>query len=258
MKPTIEEVKQYFKNAKEVRCVSDKKVYDITKNITKDIYQFLNSFWIDKDNKDILLYGYGYNDKKEYAEIISYKEETLPIKKSVLLQLAENNSFSESIIKKEFPQLFESELEVGKWYKSNKKYFKSIIFITEIKQCQGYRKVFYYGIVNGDFKTDYFASEDIEKNLNLSEEQEVFEALTNEAVKRGFKEGINVKAPKGTTGIITDNFSHEFRVESNKFYFHNMCVFDNGTWAEICKEKPKEITISEIEKILGYKILIKE
>ena len=34
-------------------------------------------------------------------------EETLTIKKETLLQLAENNSFSESIIKKEFPQLFE-------------------------------------------------------------------------------------------------------------------------------------------------------
>jgi len=34
-------------------------------------------------------------------------EETLQIKKSTILKLAENNSFSEEIIKKEFPQLFE-------------------------------------------------------------------------------------------------------------------------------------------------------
>ena len=51
-------------------------------------------------------------------------EETLPIKKETLLQLSENNSFSEEIIKKEFPQLFEQPKQLT---------------ISEIEQILGYK-----------------------------------------------------------------------------------------------------------------------
>jgi len=48
----------------------------------------------------------------------------LKIKKTTLLQLAENNSFSESIIKKEFPQLFDQPKEIT---------------ISEIEKILGYK-----------------------------------------------------------------------------------------------------------------------
>lgn len=101
-KPTLQDVKEYFKNAKEVRCVSDKKVYNITKNITKKIYQHLDSFWIDKDNKDILLYGYGYNDKKEYAEIISYKEPLYRLTAKEIVHAYENPQYLKDTFKECF------------------------------------------------------------------------------------------------------------------------------------------------------------
>jgi len=247
MKPTIEEIKQKYANAKEVKCNEYKgygKIFEIDINSIRYIRQYSSQVICNSVNNDTAYVSLFHNNT--YAEIISYKEETLPIKKTTLLQLAENNSFSESIIKKEFPKLFESELEVNRWYKNPHR--KSLMYFTKTvhNTCFGYG-FDNVGIWNNEL--EFFTT-----NWIPVTEQEVFEALKNEAVKKGFKVGCKVIAPKGTNGIITDNFSHEFRVEPNKFYFHNMCVFENGQWAEII-DQPKEITISErlerIEKHLG-------
>ena len=99
--PTIEEVKAYFQNAKEVRCLFAEKIYDISKAIIREDNnnQFEASF--PEDYYYCRLYKFG-----KYAEIISYIEPTTEVRNSVLLQLAENNSFSEELIKKECPKLF--------------------------------------------------------------------------------------------------------------------------------------------------------
>jgi len=121
MKPTIEEIKQKYSNAKEVMCLSRNSIRQISEKIVEEINFDLNCYWIrtEENGGSIMLWK---NNK--YAEIISYKEETLPIPKSVLLQLAENNSFSESIIKKEFPQLFDQPKEIT---------------ISEIESILGYK-----------------------------------------------------------------------------------------------------------------------
>ena len=70
--PTLEEVKKYFKNAKEVKCLLDNHVYDISK-MKKDI-ELLNDSYrcYDNNNEEVLLWSCV---KRKYAEIISYKEE---------------------------------------------------------------------------------------------------------------------------------------------------------------------------------------
>lgn len=71
--PTLEEVKEYFKNAKEVRCAYDNALYDISK-IKGEIELYLDSYrCYDKYNEEVILW---YFRQKKYAEIISYKEET--------------------------------------------------------------------------------------------------------------------------------------------------------------------------------------
>lgn len=101
--PTIEEVKEYFKNAKEVRCLFDGQIFDISESeIVSDKEDYFEAI-----NGKVHTYC-RLHKKGIYATIISYKETepTTEVRNSVLLQLADNNSFSEELIRKEFPQLF--------------------------------------------------------------------------------------------------------------------------------------------------------
>lgn len=71
--PTLEEVKAYFRNAKEVRCLSDNKIYNI-EFVKRDFHFFYyQNIWINIPETTILMFD-KINNK--YAEIISYKEET--------------------------------------------------------------------------------------------------------------------------------------------------------------------------------------
>jgi len=252
-------MKPKFKIGQKVKVTKDgRNASDFTSKLdlpVRGIYE--NENWMDKEYtilSNALETNFKFEDLSKYAyalgidniifgfvyecglEIISYKEETLPIKKTTLLQLAENNSFSEEIIKKEFPQLFESELEVGKWYKntSNPNCNNLVFYKSDKQDCYG--TSYYHNIWADDmfFNRKY--------NWVLATEQEVFEALKNwfEKDNKPFN-------------------NYKFLSEHNKFLGWDGSVrhtlFENGIWN---KPQPKEITISEIEKILGYKILIKE
>lgn len=68
----IEEVKEYFKNAKEVRCLSSGVDHDLTKiKIIRDIHEYCDGFWIDAEieSKNILLC-----ENDVFAKIIYYKD----------------------------------------------------------------------------------------------------------------------------------------------------------------------------------------
>lgn len=73
-KPTLEEVKEHFKNAKVVRCLEEEIERDLTElKIIRGVHELVDEYWIDfKDElgnpEGILLYENG-----EYAEIIEYK-----------------------------------------------------------------------------------------------------------------------------------------------------------------------------------------
>jgi frataxin-like iron-binding protein CyaY len=87
MKPTLEKVKEHFKNAKEVKCISSNQIYDLTKiTIIKDIHMWIDDFWIDADidDRNIKL-----TLDEQYAEIISYKEP----KKQTVKELLKGSEF---------------------------------------------------------------------------------------------------------------------------------------------------------------------
>lgn len=83
--PTLEEVKEYFKDAKEVRSLYKDKVLIYSGNINIDKYEVdSDEIW---DGDDILLWENG-----KYAEIVSYKDKQDkpkldPIVTSVMTQL---------------------------------------------------------------------------------------------------------------------------------------------------------------------------
>jgi len=70
--PTIEEVRDYFKNAKTVMCISDKRPNNIAENIIEEINYDLECYWIRTEesndgNGSVLLWEDGV-----YAEILTY------------------------------------------------------------------------------------------------------------------------------------------------------------------------------------------
>lgn len=145
-------------------------------------------------------------------------------------------------IEKECPELFKTKLEVGKWYKAES--HKAFMFIDKISISGVYGYGFDY---KGNYTNEWNAYFPLNSEYTLATEEEVKEALVKEAKKRGFKEGVNVKSVNGTEGIITNNYKHEFKVNNNRFYFHNMSVFENGVWAEIISN-PIEEKINDLQK----------
>jgi len=110
MKPTLEEVKAYFKNAKEVKSIVTDKIHELKHPMKIDISDVYDSrrFWVYADNIEgvqICIVNY-----KGYAEIISYKEETFTFSKSFILD-AHSSACStwKDKIEKEFPVLFIKE-----------------------------------------------------------------------------------------------------------------------------------------------------
>lgn len=139
-----------------------------------------------------------------------------------------------------------NELEVGKWYK----YEGEKEFITFIKpDCRR------YGIgLNGKWFCDANKINEVNGYYEATE-QEVFEALKNEAVKR-YKVGdyINCLHYKYLDKVYNLNFEISedltcIRLRNKEGYLG--CVFDSGKWAEIIPT----ITKQEAEKQLNCKIV---
>ncbi len=102
--PTLKSIQKKYKNAKEVRCLATDTIFELDFNsIHNDPLYKHTLFWANSKEKN---YNYTLATINEYAEIISSIEPTTKVRNSVLLQLADNNSYSEEILKKECPKLF--------------------------------------------------------------------------------------------------------------------------------------------------------
>ena len=184
--------------------------------------------------------------KKGMNEFFTETEETFEITKETIVKYK---------MKDEFPEVFKKEEQNG-WYKDN----------TEPKWLGFFENdCLIYGF---DTEGDYFIHKkprlDTDKTNDLqATEQEVFEALKNEAVKRGFKEGVYI-TPMYSDG--KDYFPDEniinkplnFKLKGNVFVvdggLDEYRIFVNGKWAE--KIELKKLTKEQIERELGYKIEI--
>ena len=174
-------------------------------------------------------------------------------------QLAEKKHAKE-LLQQFIPEAFETKLEVGKYYIH--KIHNDLINIAEINEKD---EIKFYGF---DYDETENTSEFIDernsplfygygkefKNWRLATEEEVSEALINEAKKRGFNNIGNLKI-KNTVGSISNGFV----TTTNDFYYYykgntlrldGAVIFNNGVWAEIIEE-PKE-TEEEIKRVLNY------
>jgi len=147
-------------------------------------------------------------------------------------------------LKEAFPEVFETVLEVGKWYK----YINSdtLVFTEDIEQKKG------YGFYDGEFEksSNKWAFYLTDKWIPATP-QEIQDALEKEAVRRGFKEGITVTPPceKWCRNLKIHN--NIFLTIRNEFLLGGICIFKNGTWATIIPT----ITKQEAEERLGMKII---
>ena len=91
----------------------------------------------------------------------------------------------------------------------------------------------------------------------LATEEEVREALINEAKKRGFNNIGDLKIKNTYGGIsngfvtITNDFYYDYK--GNTLRLDGAVIFNNGVWAEIIEEpKETEPTKEEINRILTF------
>lgn len=137
-------------------------------------------------------------------------------------------------------------MEVGEWYKDLDG--KGLYCITKIKE----NSFWFYGLdVNGNWEdNDWY----LIKNCNLikATKQEIEQALIDEAIRRGFKEGVKFKnmyshEPKILNGIFV------YIKEQNKLmvkdgFCNDYDIFVKGQWAEIIDEKAElKQEIKELE-----------
>jgi hypothetical protein len=129
------------------------------------------------------------------------------------------------------------QFEIGKWYKINS---DSKIVCCYKGVCDG------YGIDSGYNWSDSLLMSDISL-WTLATQKEVEEALTKEAVKRGFKEGVKFKSIiYGTERVFT---SDKLKLEKDgDLTNNNNTIFRCGTWATPIKTK----TIDELANILKF------
>jgi len=250
-KPTLQEVKEYFKNAKDVRSAdfTNQKV-DLSKINDFDqrqIHEWGNSYWIcHKDIMNIKLWCYR---SKQYAEIISYKEPLYKLTSKEVVHAYENPQW----LKDTFKECFETELEVNRWYKHK---CGGYLFVTETNE----EFLFAYG-----FKSDmsWFDKDDYlittTELLQPATEKEVEEALVKEAIKIGFKSGVvcnnsNIHKTKVNDSVLEYHYikfkDNELRIHENDCKWYK--IFSNGTWAEITPVPT--YTIHEAESKFNIKI----
>lgn len=261
-KPSIEEVKEYFENVKEVECLSSLKIIDLQYMTDKGLHDWSSKWWIDYENHPNLAHPNNscllFDIDKGYAKIISYKTQKFEITKDQISKIHNLSSLEgKRFIKDLFPIVFEVELEVGKWYKSP--YCGGSLFcITDLdnirnRYISGYGTEQCYGWQG--LKKDYWW---LDKGYTEATPEEVFEALKSEAKKRGFKDGCHwiepinqpiydskIRLAKGKIQMYGD--------ELNKLCFSlsDSLIFKDGIWATIIET----ITKAEAEQKLNCKII---
>jgi len=219
-KPTLQEVKEYFKNAKEVKSTFGK-TFNYLKS--KNLHLWNGAYFVSYKNEDYCIW-----DKwTGFSEIISYKEPLYQLTAREVVHAYENPQW----LKDNFKECFESDLEVNKWYK----YSDRIGFIVYIEKVLSNTLIKGYGISNcwNDSR------EWVKEGLEPATEKEVEEALKN------YFEKIN--------GIKFNNY--KFVLESNKLigwdfdYTLRFTLFHNGKFIET-----PTYTIPEAEEKFNIKI----
>lgn len=175
------------------------------------------------------------------------------ITKEQIIELAFRSDKASIWLQQNFKDAFKKPLEAMKWYKSID-YPQWRFYITNIdgklKKVNGYG-FGADGLWMENIQTESWEFYEFERCVEMTQE-EVFETLKNEAIKRGYKNGNHICLNSCITESRTENTYH---IDNGNLWYGNHssanCVFQKGVWAEIIPT----ITKSEAEKQLGMKII---
>jgi hypothetical protein len=256
-KPTIEEVKAYFKDAKKVDDNVNVCIIDI------------DTIRYDRFVKDVIVCNSDCNlsglttlyNSGGYSKIISYKSNpNIDLSKLTtdhVVELCKEPNIKEFMINN---GVVKNELEVGKWYKSPK-YGQALFCLQEVKEL----RINAYGF---DYNGVWHNLVDFGKLSNereLATPQEVATALKNEAVKK-YKMGDKIEPIEnlyyGGSKMIIDNLNFKYNFEDNLLFVEDekeyaVFVFNKGVWADPIKEETyikiplSIITLTDSDKNLG-------
>ncbi|RKT01058.1 hypothetical protein [Chryseobacterium defluvii] len=170
-----------------------------------------------------------------------------------------NSGWLNEKLKEWWPEAFNTELQVGNWYKSKS---NNIAFY----QGEG---VLTFGIneLRGWIESpNWFNEFNITKhNCRPATKDEVRTALIAEAKRRGIKSGSCLKTPKNfgngkfSDGLFLKRDSefefdwNDLRIRSATIEGSAAVIFKDGVWAEIIQEK--EVTMEEISEKFGVPLL---
>lgn len=246
-KPTLEEVKEHFKDAEMISSadlpihknqkfdISDRSIFD-----DRQIHFYSDAYWLCKKEIDnIMLWSLEHG----YAKILTYKTPKFEITKEQIIELS-NHTF---LAERWFPEVFKKELVVGKWYFVERTRFcdpkKALILYDEKDSLCCFDHSGKYTNYYGNPKNDGYI-------ITEATPQEVETALINEAKKRGYVLGCTWMKGYFTA---SEGDSFNFDIESNSLYLQGATVFRNGIWEVV--GIIETITIQEAEKLLNKKIV---
>jgi len=166
------------------------------------------------------------------------------------------------------PELFETKLEVGVWYKCIKKGLESLVCITNLEEITAYGFT-YYGEKDKNIWTDNsnagWTFKNSPKTWEPATPKEIKNALEKEALRKNFVDNLkNVNCLAGFNKAESQEYYCNkeyvfyYEILVNKLWIQeasylDICIFDNGTWATIIK--PNQMTKQEAEEKFNIEIV---
>lgn len=203
--------------------------------VNEDNIDILKSYWLKlpKVDSSYNFQDWLISDKRSYNSYLIYNKDSLTAWGYTEISFSD---FERLVLKKELLEKAEV-LEIGKWYKGDVENDIAIYCITKIDDNECFSA---YGVnFKGDWVNNKIAFGRLDcPNMRLATKKEVEEALKNEAAKRGFKKGINIKTPNGIEGTCKNGVLRYDRI-LNYLFIDEYACFVEGKWAEIVD--PKEI-----------------
>lgn len=225
-RPTLEEIKEYFKGAEECASVQGTKFKNkeaYWNDLYLDTCEGVTSAYIKHGSFEV------WNSWQGYAKILSYKEpkeKTYKITKEQILELdiTLHKERVDYLLKEWFPEAFKTELVVGKWYWRYGK--RELAVWNEGKLTYGFNSSFQF--------LEHYSFTDIDADPTEATNQEVEEALKGHAISV-FKDSKAIDnsniSSLGGVYKISDKLTYKYWELNNMFTIDDVCVFKDGIWA---------------------------
>ena len=164
-------------------------------------------------------------------------------------------------LKETFPEVFKTELEVGKWYKMK----GNTHFLCNFNGNIGNNGNSYGFNLIGEWMDNSMYFHNSDTYIEATPE-EVSAALINEAKKRGFKNGVTIlrgdwysgfSAPKVT--IEKEEEQHRtsgFEFRNDTLFLDGYIIFYSGNWAEIIPQEKTVVPMAKALKIIAKKMKV--